>query len=95
MNGYASEYVICSLLSRDNSYNYTYYGKDTYKYISQSRNSDLTMRLSELAYSPVKKDNKIEGWKLFIEHVPEKYQRDTNDKVSQLDNELWGIERKA
>lgn len=65
------------------------------KYISQSRNSDLTMRLSELAYSPVKKDNKIEGWKLFIEHVPEKYQRDTNDKVSQLDNELWGIERKA
>lgn len=66
--GCASEF--CSLLSRDNSYNYTY-GKDTYKYISQSRNSDLTMRLSELAYSPVKKDNKIEGWKLFIEHVPE------------------------
>lgn len=94
--GCASEFCdsICSLLSRDNSYNYTY-GKDTYKYISQSRNSDLTMRLSELAYSPVKKDNKIEGWKLFIEHVPEKYQRDTNDKVSQLDNELWGIERKA
>lgn len=53
------------------------------------------MRLSELAYGPVKKDNTIEGWKLFIEHVPEKYQRDTNDKVSQLDNELWGIERKA
>ena len=78
--GCASEFCdsICSLLSRDNSYNYTY-GKDTYKYISQSRNSDLTMRLSELAYSPVKKDNKIEGWKLFIEHVPEKYQRDTND----------------
>lgn len=85
---------IFSILSRDNSYNYTY-GKDIYKYISLSKNNDLTKRLSELAYSQAKKDNTIEGWKLFIEHVPGKYQRDASDKISQLDNELWGTERKA